>query len=357
MASHKVIFSGIQPTGIPHLGNYFGALRNWVDLQNKIDPLIKKQTSYYSIVDLHSLTSPNKNSVKSLPSKIFDTAASLLAIGIDPEKSVLFRQSAVPEHTQLSWILNCSASFGELNRMTQWKVKRTQLFDKNLEEIVKLEAKEDPLTLNGGDLGLFTYPVLQAADILLYKATHVPIGQDQRQHLELTRNIAQRYNKTFASNFFPLPADVYTSSSKVYSLTSPGNKMSKSSLKPHSVINLTDSPEVIQRNIKRAITDSIRGISYDPNSRPGVANLIQLFSLVSGLALEDVIKQYEGKEIVKLKEDLSEAIIAFLAPINASYRNFRLDENYLRIILASGADKARMVATDTLSKVYSHQGL
>ncbi|KAJ9081252.1 Tryptophan--tRNA ligase, mitochondrial [Entomophthora muscae] len=338
---NKVIFSGIQPTGVPHIGNYYGALRNWVDLQTPSTPE-GKHTVYYSIVSLHALTSPNTKVISNLASNILDSAATLLAVGIDPNKSILFRQSDVLEHAQLSWVLGSLAPVGELGRMTQWKTKK---------------AEQDLQAKSHGDMGLFTYPVLQAADILLYHATHVPVGQDQRQHLELTRFLAGRYNNMYSKKYFTSPKAIYTDGAKVFSLTKPTNKMSKSAQDRHSTIGLLDSPELIKENIMNATTDDIPFVTYDPDKRPGITNLLQLLSLVLNSSIKETSASYLEKPQSQLKADLAEALIAQLSPIRESYSKLRSEEAFLCKTLQEGADKARSVASDTIEEVYKHLGM
>ncbi|KAG8737961.1 Tryptophan--tRNA ligase, mitochondrial, partial [Ceratobasidium sp. 428] len=258
----KTIFSGIQPTGTPHLGNYLGALVNWVSLQRNAGP---NDRLYFSIVGLHALTLP-QDPVK-LRRERLDLLATLLAVGIEPRRSVIFCQDQVPQHAELAWMLNCVTPMGKLQRMTTWKSKLALARNANSVD----EVDESHL-----NLGLFAYPVLQAADILLYRATHVPVGEDQQQHLELSRDLADLFNRTHKETVFPLPQCIITPTKRILSLRDPTQKMSKSSPNPASRILLTDPAETIEKKVRSAVTDSERGVTFDLTARPGVANLLTI---------------------------------------------------------------------------------
>lgn len=324
------IFSGVQPTAeAPHLGNYIGAFKQWVDLQTQHE-------SFICLVDLHSITLPWD------PDELADRtrrlAASLLACGIDPEQTVLFRQSDVTEHTQLAWILNCISRMGELSRMTQFKDK-----SKGVE---------------GGSVGagLFMYPVLMAADVLAYKADLVPVGDDQRQHLELMRDLAERFNRLFGETF-PIPeAYIPQQGARIMALDDPSAKMSKSSDRPTGSLWMMDPPEVVQDKIKRAVTDSGREIKYGPD-KPAISNLLDIFATVSGVGPEELARRYEGKGYAELKSGLADAVIAFLEPFQRRFKELMDDPEELASLIAMGADKARAVADKTLQEVRERVGL
>ncbi|EJD48644.1 tryptophanyl-tRNA synthetase [Auricularia subglabra TFB-10046 SS5] len=340
-ARKKIVFSGIQPTGIPHLGNYLGALRNWVDLQNNASA---EDTVIYSVVGLHAFTIPNDPDA--FRRSKLDAAASLLAIGIDPRRSILFHQDEVPEHAELSWILNCLTPMGRLKRMTTWKAKLAT---------VKNATSLDDVDESELCLGLFAYPVLQAADVLLYKATHVPVGEDQLQHIELMRHIASSFNSKYSkpdSPLFPVPEVISPRHTRrIRALRDPEHKMSKSSPSTDSRILLTDTPEVIFAKFKSAVTDSSRELAYDPVARPGVANMIDILSACSGESVDAIVARLEGKGHSDLKRETADAVAAALAGPRAEFEVLRRDEAELKRVMWEGAERAREIAARTLGEV------
>uniref|UniRef100_A0A8C5MCJ3 Tryptophan--tRNA ligase, mitochondrial n=1 Tax=Leptobrachium leishanense TaxID=445787 RepID=A0A8C5MCJ3_9ANUR len=315
------VFSGIQPTGIPHLGNYLGALQTWVQLQDTFSSIL------YSIVDLHSITVPQDPAV--LRHSMLDMTACLLACGIDPEKSCIFQQSQVPEHTELGWILSCLTSMSRLKQLPQWKMKSQQ---------------------NEGSVGLFTYPVLQAADILLYRSTHVPVGDDQVQHLELTQDTARKFNKRYG-DFFPVPVALMGTSKKIRSLRDPSSKMSKSDPQTLATIRLTDTPEEIVTKIRKAVTDFTSEVTYDPESRPGVSNLISIHSAMTELGVEDIVRQSQGLETAQYKLLVADAVVEKLRPIREEIQRLQGDPDFLKKVLDSGAQTARQLASPVYDAV------
>ncbi|XP_042723727.1 tryptophan--tRNA ligase, mitochondrial isoform X1 [Lagopus leucura] len=317
------IFSGIQPTGTPHLGNYLGAIQNWVNLQEKYSSVL------YSIMDLHSLTMPKEPAV--LRQNVLDTTAAILACGIDPRKCFLFRQSLVPEHTELAWILGCLTNVPRLLRLPQWKMKC---------------ASQN----NDGNVGLLTYPVLQAADILLYKSTHVPVGEDQVLHLELAQDIAQHFNKKYGE-FFPVPKAILSPTKKIKSLRDPTVKMSKSDPQKLATINIADSPEEIVLKFRKAVTDFTSEVTYDPSSRPGVSNLVSIHSAVTGLSIEEVLHQAAGLDTAHYKMVVAESVIQKFTPIRNEIKKLQEDKTYLIKILEAGAEKAKELATPIYQEV------
>ncbi|KAH7097249.1 tryptophanyl-tRNA synthetase [Auriculariales sp. MPI-PUGE-AT-0066] len=345
----QVIFSGIQPTGVPHLGNYLGALKNWVDLQNgahKDDMLI------YSVVGLHAFTIPPASGDPNvLRNAKLDAAASLIAVGIDPQRSILFHQDEVPEHAELAWVLNCLTPVRRLQRMTTWKAKIADA--KNAASVEEVDDAELCL-------GLLAYPVLQAADVLLYKGTHVPVGEDQFQHIELMRGIATTFNSAYSKEkpFFPLPVHMSPPNAKrIRSLRDPTRKMSKSAPSADSRILLTDRPETVVAKLRRAVTDSDRVIAYDPDIRPGVANLIDMVSACSGQSVEEVVRSLEGKGHAELKGMAADTIIAVLDGPRREFEKLRADEGELRRVMTFGAERARVLAKQTLHDVKTLIGL
>ncbi|MFT6804619.1 MAG: tryptophanyl-tRNA synthetase [Glaciecola sp.] len=325
-----IVLSGCQPSGQLTMGNYMGALRQWVDMQDHNDCL-------YMIVDLHAITV--RQDPKALNQACLDGLALYLACGIDPEKSSIFLQSHVPEHAQLSWVLNCYTQMGELNRMTQFKDKS----QKNASNI---------------NVGLYSYPVLQAADILVYQANKVPVGEDQKQHLELTRDIATRFNNIYGEVFTIPDPFIPESGARVMSLQDPLKKMSKSDDNPNNVIGLLDDPKKLTKKIKRAVTDSDEQarIYFDVAEKPGVSNLLSLLSCTTGQSVESLIPKYENKMYGHLKGDVAEAVVAMLTPIQAEYNRIRSDKNYLHAVLQASALKAREKASVTLAKTYEALG-
>ncbi|KAJ7063692.1 hypothetical protein C8F01DRAFT_1251215 [Mycena amicta] len=342
----RTVFSGIQPTGLPHLGNYLGALSNWVKLQNANpqDRLI------FSVVGWHALTLPQNP--KALAASRRDTLAVLLAIGLDPQRSIIFHQDSNAMHTELAWILGCMTPTGKLRRMTSWKTRLAQSRNANN------ESEVDESLLNAG---LLTYPVLQAADILLYRATHVPVGEDQRQHLELSRDLADTFNRTFKGpQLFPLPTSLITPAKRILSLKDPSSKMSKSAPDPASRILLTDSPALITSKLRAAVTDSITsGITYDPIARPGTSNLLAILAACEDVQVETVAQQCAdaGMTHADLKKQVAERVDALLDRPRTEYARIRADEGYLAQVAREGADKAKELSALTMEIVRERVGL
>ena len=324
------VLSGIQPTADSfHLGNYLGAVRNWVELQNEFD-------AFYFIPDLHAITVPQDP--KELRRRTRVAAAQLLAVGIDPEKSTLFVQSQVPEHAQLAWVLNCITGFGEAARMTQFKDKSAK------------QGREHT------SVGLFTYPVLQAADILLYRPNLVPVGEDQRQHLELTRDLAQRFNTRFKKTFVVPDAHIIKGTAKIFDLQDPTAKMSKSASNPAGIVNILDDPKVSAKKIRSAVTDNERDIVFDPENKAGVSNLLVVQSALSGTSIDDLVAGYAGKGYGDLKSDTADVLTEFVVPLRERMDGYMADVAELDRILSAGADRAREVASRTLAQVYDRVG-
>jgi len=323
----KRVFSGVQPTGSLHLGNYLGAIKNFVELQKKMECI-------YCIVDLHAITV--FQNPKELKKNILETTAEFIACGLDFKKSIIFNQSSVSGHAELAWIFNCISRIGWMNRMTQFKEK----------------AGSDK---ENASVGLYVYPNLMAADILLYKATHVPVGDDQKQHLELVRNIAQKFNNDFkSSNFFPIPEPLIQKKlSRVMSLRDGKKKMSKSEESDYSRINLQDSEDEIRKKIKKAKTDSspIPGTIEELKDRPEALNLLSIYSFVIGSTIEKTLNTMKGREFSKFKNDLSDALVATICPIGKKIKNLKNDQAYLLKILHEGTEKANFIAEQNLDKV------
>jgi tryptophanyl-tRNA synthetase len=319
------VLSGIQPTGNLHLGNYLGAIVNWVKMQHEMQTFI-------CVVDLHAITVPQEPAA--LRQNTMEMTAALLAAGIDSAKTVLFNQSAVPEHAQLAWLLNCTARLGWLNRMTQFKEK---------------SGKDR----EGASVGLYTYPVLQAADILVYKATHVPVGEDQKQHLELARDIAQKFNTDFGVDIFPLPKPViHGPATRVMSLRDGTKKMSKSEPSDMSRINLTDTADEIADKIRKAKTDP-DVLQADPanlKTRPEAENLVGIYAALSGSTVAQVLAQFDSKGFGAFKPALADLVVSQLSPITARFRALKNDEAHLHGVLKDGASRARAVAAPTLAE-------
>ncbi len=326
------IFSGMQPTSDSlQLGNYLGALTQWVALQDSHDAI-------YCVVDLHALTVGPDPAV--LRERTRRTAAQYLAAGVDPARSILFVQSHVPEHAELAWVLSCHTGFGEAGRMTQFKDK---------------SAKQGT---EGTTVGLFTYPVLMAADILLYDTALVPVGEDQRQHLELTRDLAQRLNSRFGAGTVVVPEPyIVSATAKIYDLQDPTAKMSKSAASPNGLIELLDDPKVVAKRIRSAVTDAEREIRYDPATKPGVSNLLTIYSALSGRTVASLESDYAGKGYGDLKKDLADVVVDFLTPFQERVRHYLSDPSALDDVLADGADRARELATPTLERIYDRSGL
>jgi len=329
--TRPVVLSGIQPSGELTIGNYMGALRQWVGMQHTHE-------CFFSLVDLHAIT------VRQDPEKLrnasLDSLALLLALGVQPEKSVIFMQSHVPQHSQLAWVLNCYAQMGELNRMTQFK-------DKSQKNTSNINA------------GLFTYPVLMAADILLYKAEEIPVGQDQKQHLELARDIATRFNNVYG-DIFQVPEPMIPKlGAKIMSLQEPSKKMSKSDANTNNFIGLLEEPKKVAKKIKRAVTDSDEQarIYFDVEEKAGVSNLLTLLSCTTGQSIDDLVPQYEDKMYGHLKGDVADAVVEFLTPLQQRFHDFRDDMSLLNGIMKDGAQKASERAEKTLAAVNEAVGL
>ena len=324
------VFSGIQPTADSfHLGNYLGAVRHWVALQESHD-------AFYCVVDLHAITV--EYDPKVLRDRTRRSVAQLLAAGIDPARSTLFVQSHVPEHAQLSWVLGCITGFGEASRMTQFKDKSAK-------------GGADRATV-----GLFTYPILQAADILIYQADRVPVGEDQRQHLELTRDLAQRFNHRFGKTFRLPEPYIVKETAKIADLQDPTSKMSKSSSSPAGIIDLLEDPARSAKKIRSAVTDTGREIVFDVETKPGISNLLTIYSALSGRGIDDLVAAYAGKGYGDLKKDLGEVVREFVTPIQERTRAYLDDPAQLDKLLAHGAEKARAVAAATLRTAYERVG-
>ena len=325
----KRILSGIQPTGTFTLGNYIGAVRNWAKLQDEFDCL-------YMVADLHALT------VRQVPAELRrhtrEAAAMLLAAGIDPKQSLLFVQSHVPAHTQLNWIFCCNSQFGELSRMTQFKDK----------------SAKHPDNVNGG---LFTYPALMAADILIYNADLVPVGQDQTQHLELARNVAQRFNNAYSPTFTLPEGYVTKEGAKIMSLADPTRKMSKSDTNQNSFVLMTDDKDAILRKFKRAVTDSEGVVRYAPAEKPGVSNLMCIYNVFTGKEMAEIEREFEGKGYGDFKQAVGETVADALAPIQGEYNRILADTAYVDGILTEGAAGASRLADRMIQKVYKKVGL
>ncbi|MBP1570643.1 MAG: tryptophan--tRNA ligase [Oscillospiraceae bacterium] len=312
-APKKRVFSGIQPTGAFTLGNYIGAVRNWPLLQDEYDCI-------YCVVDQHALT------IRQVPAELrkrsYEAAAMLLASGIDPQKSLVFIQSHVPQHSQLAWVLSCNAQYGELGRMTQFKDKSSKHAD-NI------------------NTGLFTYPVLMAADIMLYNAHYVPVGGDQKQHVELARDIAQRFNNNYSETFVLPEPMIPKVGARVMSLQEPTKKMSKSDANEKSFVLMTDSADVIMKKFKSAVTDSDGVVRYDTENKPGISNLMVIYSVMTGKGFEEIEKEFEGQGYGTFKTAVAESVIDTLKPVQDEYNRILGDKPYLEGVLKEGAEKAR----------------
>lgn len=320
------VFSGVQPTNNLHLGNYLGAIKNWVELQNSYD-------SFYCVVDLHAITV--KQDPKILRQNILNVAKTYLALGIDPNKSTIFIQSQVKEHTELAWILNTIAKLSELERMTQFKDK----------------AKQHKDNIN---MGLFAYPVLMAADILLYDAEVVPVGEDQKQHVELTRDLAARFNSAFGKTFIEPEPLIKKEGARIMGLDDPSKKMSKSAVSANNYIALLDNPEVAAKKISRAVTDSGNTIESGKD-RPALTNLLTIYSLLSGQTIKNIEKEYTGKGYADFKKGLAATVTKFLTDFQTKFN--ALDDNKVKAILEDGAKKARAIAEKKMADVKNKMGL
>lgn len=324
----KVIFSGIKPSGDLTLGNYLGAIKNWVKLQDEYD-------CYYCVVDLHAITV--KQEPKNLRKRTLEVLAIYIASGIDPDKNTLFIQSHVPAHSEASWLLTCNSYMGELSRMTQYKDKSQKMGE-------SIGA------------GLFNYPILMASDILLYNSDLVPVGKDQMQHLELARDIANRFNNTYSPTFKIPEGYVPKEGAKIMDLQDPTKKMSKSEENPNCYILIMDSPEIIRKKISRAVTDSIGVINYS-DEQPGVKNLINIICAIKNITPEEVVDSYKGKGYADFKKDVADIIIEELAPVQEKVNNLLSDKKYLEQIYKNGAEKANYTANKTLRKMQKKIGL
>jgi tryptophanyl-tRNA synthetase len=330
MSSRPRVLSGIQPTADSfHFGNYLGALRQWVGLQDDHD-------AFYCIVDLHAITvdyDPHQ-----LRDRTLRSAAQLLAAGIDPERSTLFVQSQVPEHAQLAWVLGCLTGFGEASRMTQFKDKSSR-------------GGADRATV-----GLFTYPILQAADILLYQTHRVPVGEDQRQHIELTRDLAGRFNHRFGDTFRLPEPYIVEETAKITDLADPTIKMSKSASSPAGIIELLDDPKASAKKVRSAVTDSGRDVRFDEDDKPGISNLLTIYSVLADVSIPELEARYEGRGYGDFKGDLADLVVEFVTPFRDRTLELLDDRAELDKILASGAERAQAVAADTLATVYDRVG-
>ena len=321
------VFSGIQATGEKHIGNYIGAMRNYVTTQDEGD-------AFFCIVDLHSITVDYDP--QDLHDRTLDLAALLYAVGLDPQRSTLFLQSHVTAHAEAAWLLSAITGFGQLGRMTQFKEKG--------------EGKEFV------SAGLFTYPVLMAGDILLYQTDIVPVGDDQRQHIELTRDIAERFNSRYGETF-KVPRGVFPEvGARIMDLQEPTTKMSTTGGTPQGTVLVLDPPDVIRRKFKTAVTDSGRDVRYAPDEKPGVSNLIEILSVVSGTSIPEVESWYDGRGYGDLKGDVGEAVVELFRPVQERYAALRADEGELRRRLRMGADKARVTSAPTLEEMYTRMG-
>jgi tryptophanyl-tRNA synthetase len=330
-AARPRVLSGIQPTADSyHLGNYLGAVRNWADLQEGYEP-------FFFIADLHALTVEQDPKVLRRRTRV--AAAQLLAAGVDPERSAIFVQSHLPEHAELGWIMQCITGFGEARRMTQFKDKSAK----------------------GGEgaasVGLFAYPMLMAADILLYRPAYVPVGEDQRQHLELTRDLAQRFNSRYKKTFRIPDPYILKETAKIYDLQDPGTKMSKSASSPGGIIEMLDDPKASAKKIRSAVTDSGTEVRFDETEKPGVSNLLRIYSALTGTEIPTLEEKYAGRGYGDFKKDLADVVVEFVTPFRT--RTFELleDEGHLDQVLADGAARARAVASRTLADVYERVGL
>lgn len=327
----KRVLSGIQPTAESfHLGNYLGAVKQWVELQETHD-------AFYCVVDLHALTVETEPAL--LRKRTLVAAAQLIALGLDPEKCTLFIQSHVPEHNQLGWVFECLAGFGEASRMTQFKDKSQK---------------------SGADrtvVGLFTYPILQAADIMLYQANLVPVGEDQRQHIELTRDLGQRFNSRYGETFVIPEAHILKSAAKINDLQDPTAKMSKSAASNSGVIEILDSTDANLKKIKSAVTDAGKEILFDEKNKPGISNLLTIHSALSGNSISELENEFAGKGYGDFKAAVAEVVTSYFAPIRQRTNELLSDESALLELLSVGSKKARAVASETLTKTYNALGL
>lgn len=322
----KIIFSGVQPSGDLHLGNYLGAFRRWVDGQNN-------GLNIFCVVDMHAITVQQDPEI--LKKRTLDIAAFLIACGIDPEKSILFVQSHNPDHASLTWVLNCYLSVGQMSRMTQFKEK---------------SDNKDFVSM-----GLFDYPALMAADILLYGTTEVPVGEDQKQHVELARDVAQRFNSKYGETFVLPEPKIAQTGARIMGLVDPTKKMGKSDSNPNSRINLLDNKDEIIKKIKSATTDSGSEIKFDQKEKPGISNLLQIYSTIKGASLESVATEFQGKNYGEFKETVAESVVEVLAPMQEKYKEIR-NGSELAEVLERGVEKAREISGKKLKEVYEKVG-
>jgi tryptophanyl-tRNA synthetase len=331
MSKKNRIFSGVQPTGSLHLGNYLGAIRNWARLQDEFEAI-------YCVVDLHAVTAPHDP--KELSRATREVTAGLIASGIDPTRSIIFNQSMVPEHAELSWLFNCVARLGWLNRMTQFKEKA----GKNREQ---------------ASVGLYAYPVLMAADILAYKATHVPVGEDQKQHLELTRDIAQSFNSTYGVDFFPLPEpQIFGSATRVMSLRDGSKKMSKSDESDYSRINMTDGADEIAQKIRKARTDPdpLPGTADGLAQRPEALNLVSIYAALEDIEIDQVIQEYQGQGFSTFKKALADLAVVRLGPVGNEMKRLTAESGEIDKVLADGAERATQLSRPIVAEVREIMG-
>lgn len=323
----KIVYSALKPTGDLQLGNYIGALKNMVKLQDEYQCI-------YTVADMHAITVDNVPA--DLRRRTYDFMALFLAIGLDPQKTILFVQSQVPQHAELAWVLNCNTQFGEASRMTQFKEK----------------SQKAPENVN---LGLFTYPTLMAADILLYQADYVPIGKDQKQHLELARDIAQRFNSKYSPTFV-VPDGIFPKQgAKIFNLLDPTTKMGKTDDNTNGVIHLLDDPDTIMRKFKRAVTDCDNRIVFD-ETKSGISNLITIYSVITDTPVEQVESEFSSSSYADFKTRVGEAVVEYLRPIQQEHKRLVSDKSYLEQIMREGAEQASRIANKTLSKVYRKVG-
>jgi tryptophanyl-tRNA synthetase len=328
MEEKKIVYSGIQPSGTFTIGNYFGAMKNWVKLQDDYNSL-------FCVVDMHAITMPQV--AADLRRRTYESLALLLALGIDPQKSILYVQSMVPEHAELTWILNCNAYMGELSRMTQFKDK-AQKQGENIR------------------VGLFDYPVLMAADILLYQTDYVPVGSDQRQHVELARDLAVRFNQAYG-DVFKVPEAIFgESGARIMSLQEPTKKMSKSDENLNGFISLLDDPKQIVKKFKRAVTDSETEVRYDRENKPGVSNLMEIYACASGASLEAIAEEFSGKGYGDFKLKVGQAVADTIRPVQEEYKRLLADKGYLEQVMRNNAEAASRIAWRTLAKVRKKVG-
>ncbi|HLZ36490.1 MAG TPA: tryptophan--tRNA ligase [Mycobacteriales bacterium] len=326
------ILSGIQPTADSfHLGNYLGAIRQWVALQDDHD-------AFVFVANLHAITLEQDPAALLRRTRV--AAAQLLAVGLDPDRCTLFVQSHVPEHTELSWVLSCLTGYGEANRMTQFKDKAARAGDGE----------------GGPSVGLFTYPILQAADILMYQADQVPVGEDQRQHLELTRDLARRFNATYGETFMVPASYIVRDTAKILDLQDPTAKMSKSSSTPQGILHLLEDTGAMRKKVRRAVTDSGTEIRFDEQAKPGISNLLTIYATLTGRTVADVERDYAGRGYGQLKKDLAEVVVEFATPIQERVARIVGDEEGLDAVLAHGAARARSVARETMERVRDRVG-